>query len=105
MRHKLLLAVAMLCASAMGQVQTPPAVVPHLIFNNNAGLTCVGCALFTYAAGTTTPQATYTDSTGTSQNHNPIILGTDGGANIWLGLQSYKFILKDQLGVTVFSVD
>src|ERR1700743_1440451 len=101
----LLLAVAMLCASAMGQVATTPAIVPHLIFNNSSGTPCVGCSLFTYAAGTTTPQATYTDTSGMDQNTNPIILGTDGGANIWLGTNSYKFVLIDTTGTTVFSID
>lgn len=102
---KLLLAVALSCVSALAQVPTTPAVVPHLTFVNNNGDACAGCSLFTYAAGTTTPQATYTDSSGMNQNDNPIILGTDGGANIWLGTQSYRLVLKDTDGSTVFSVD
>lgn len=60
--------------------------------------------LFTYAAGTSTPQATYTDSTGLFANPNPIVLLTDGRVplEIWLvdGL-SYKFVLKDSLGNTI----
>lgn len=101
---KLLLAVALSCA-LQAQVPTTPAVVPHLTFVNNSGLACAGCSLATFAAGTTTPQATYTDSSGMNQNTNPIILGADGGANIWLGTQSYKLVLKDTDGSTVFSVD
>jgi hypothetical protein len=59
--------------------------------------------LFTYAAGTTTPQVTYTSATGTTPNSNPIVLNAGGRvpAEIWLtdGLQ-YKFVLyssTDQL--------
>lgn len=56
--------------------------------------------LFTYAAGTSTPQATYTSNTGGTSNANPIILAADGRlpAEVWLtdGL-AYKFVLKDSL--------
>jgi hypothetical protein len=47
--------------------------------------------VFTYAAGTTTPQATYTDNTGTTQNTNPVILDAGGRASIWLTGSAYKF--------------
>lgn len=64
--------------------------------------------VFTYAAGTSTPQATYTDATGTIQNANPIVLGVDGRMpnEVWLvdGL-SYKFVLQDSLGNTIASYD
>lgn len=62
--------------------------------------------LFTYIAGTTTPQATYTDSTQAQQNTNPVILDANASANVWtvFGL-TYKFILKDALGNQVYSVD
>jgi hypothetical protein len=56
-------------------------------------------------AGSTTPLATYTDATGTSVNSNPIILDAAGGAQIWLGSSSYKFVLKDALGNTIWTVD
>jgi len=76
-----------------------------MVFNNAAGAACAGCSLYTYASGTTTPSPTYTDATGTSQNTNPIILGTDGGKNIWLGTNSYKLILKDTDDSTIWTVD
>jgi hypothetical protein len=58
--------------------------------------------LNTYAAGTTTPQATYVDSTQTTQNTNPVILNASGQASVWLdpGL-SYKFVLTDANGNSV----
>lgn len=56
----------------------------------------VGGKLFTYAAGSSTKQATYTDSTGLTANTNPIILDSAGRTpyGVWLtaGL-NYKFVL------------
>ncbi len=43
---------------------------PKLQFFGTDGLPLVGGKLYTYAAGTTTPIATYTDNTGTNQNTN-----------------------------------
>jgi hypothetical protein len=86
-------------------VPVTPIVQPHVTFVNGAGMPCVGCKLSTYGAGTTTPLATYTDATGTSVNSNPIILDAAGGAQIWLGSNSYKFVLKDALGNTIWTVD
>ena len=61
--------------------------------------------LYTYAAGTSTPLATYTDSTGGSSNTNPVVLDANGQADVWLGSSAYKFILKDAADVTVWTVD
>lgn len=55
--------------------------------------------LFTYAAGTTTPQATYVDSTQTTPNANPVILNARGECPLWLDpTKSYKFDLFDKNG-------
>lgn len=66
----------------------------------------VGGKLFTYQAGTTTPQATYIDSTQTTQNTNPVILNAMGQASVWLnpGL-TYKFLLQDSAGNQLWSQD
>lgn len=59
------------------------------------GIPANGAKLFTYAAGSSTKQNTYTDSTGTVAQANPIILNSRGEpANpIWLTVgQSYKFV-------------
>ncbi len=106
--NKRIIEIALIFCSALAWAQTPaptPIVQPHVTFVDASGNACAGCALWTYAAGTTTPQATYTDATGTSQNTNPIVLDPAGGAQIWLGSLSYKFILKDASGVTIWSVD
>jgi hypothetical protein len=55
--------------------------------------------VFTYAAGTTTPQATYTDASQTTPNANPIILDATGRASVWLDpTLSYKFVIQDSAG-------
>src|SRR6185437_2204577 len=78
---------------------------PHQNFVDTSGQTCKNCQLFSYAAGTTTPQPTYTDSSGTVQNTNPIILDAAGGASIWMGATPYKFVLEDAQGNTIWTVD
>lgn len=105
MIKRLLLAVAMLCAVTEAQVPVTPISQPRVTFVNAAGQPCAGCTLASFAAGTTTPLATYTDGSGISQNTNPIILDASGGAFIWLGTNSYKLILKDSLGNIIWSVD
>lgn len=65
----------------------------------------VGGKLYTYAAGTTTPQPTYTDSSGATVNSNPVILNARGEANVWLGGLSYKFKLTDANDVELWTVD
>jgi len=62
---------------------------------SNEGNPLAGGQLFTYQAGTLIPQATYTDSTLTVPNTNPIILDAFGTAAIWLGQNAYKFNLLD----------
>ena len=68
-------------------------------FFNNDGVPLAGGLINTYAAGTTTPQTTYTTSSGLIAHSNPIVLDSSGRVptgEIWLtnGV-SYKFVLKD----------
>lgn len=74
-------------------------------FCDSSGVPFAGGQIFTYAAGTTTPLATYTDETGNTPNTNPIILDSAGRANIWIGNSSYKFVLEDSLGNIIKTVD
>lgn len=65
---------------------------------NNQGIVLSGGKIYTYQAGTTTPLGTWTDSTQTITNANPIILDSAGrlSSEIWLQAGStYKFILTD----------
>lgn len=74
-------------------------------FIDAAGAPLAGGKLYTYAAGTTTPQASYTDSTGATANSNPVILDSRGEANVWLGEAVYKFKLTDANDVEIWTVD
>jgi len=65
----------------------------------------VGGKIYTYAAGTTTPLATFTDAGGLTANTNPIILNSLGQANIWLGSSSYKFSVFTSADVLLYTVD
>ena len=61
----------------------------------NTGFINAGGLLFTYAAGTTTKQNTYTDVALTVPNANPIVLDSAGRATIFLTPgQSYKFVMS-----------
>jgi hypothetical protein len=72
----------------------------------NDGTPLVGGQLFTYVAGTTTPQATWVDSTQTTQNTNPVILNSRGEANVWLDPSlTYKYVLQDSAGNPIWTVD
>ena len=79
-------------------------------FLDNAGNVLTGGKIETYAAGTTTPQPTYTTSVGNIPHSNPIILDASGrvpsGGEIWLtdGL-SYKFVLRDSNNVLIATYD
>ncbi len=74
-------------------------------FFSQSGLPLAGGKLYSYAAGTTTPLATYTTYTGAVANANPVILDSNGECDVWLGSNSYKFILKDSSDTTQWTVD
>lgn len=79
-------------------------------FFTNTGAVLTGGKLYTYAAGTTTPQTTYTSSNGLTPWTNPIVLDAAGrvpsGGEIWLtdGV-AYKFVLKDSTDVLIATYD
>lgn len=61
---------------------------------NNDGTPLAFGKLFTYIAGTTTKQASYTDYTQGTPNTNPVILNSRGEANVWLDpTKTYKLVL------------
>jgi len=77
-------------------------------FFDNNGNPLAGGLIYTYSAGTTTPITTYTSSSGTVANANPIVLDSAGRtpAQIWLTEgNSYKFVLQTSLGATIKTDD
>lgn len=79
------------------QISLPNAVPfpnPEIQFLDSLGAPLAGSKLCTYGAGTSTPLATYTDSTAGTPNSNPIILDSFGRASVWVGPSLYKFVLR-----------
>jgi len=77
-------------------------------FFTNSGVPLSGGKLYSYAAGTTTPQVTYTSSNGVTAHTNPIILDSAGrvpGGEIWLSASPYKFVLNTSTNVLIATYD
>jgi hypothetical protein len=77
-------------------------------FFDNNGTPLSGGKLYTYAAGTTTPQQTWTTPAGITLNTNPIILNSGGRPpqEIWLSVAySYKFVLTTSTDVLIATYD
>lgn len=78
---------------------------PHFIqFFDNNGDPLNGGLLYTYAAGTTTPKATFTTAAGDVSNANPIVLDSSGRAVIFID-GAYKFRLETSTGALVRETD
>jgi hypothetical protein len=78
-------------------------------FFTNTGAVLTGGKLYTYAAGTTTPLASYTNSFGNVARTNPVVLDAAGrvpdSGEIWITSASYKFVLKDANDVLIATYD
>lgn len=84
-------------------------------FFSNVGIVLNGGFVQVYLAGTTTPATTYTDSTGTVVNANPIALsaagrlvaaGTGAPVAVWLPAGvAHKMVVTDSGGNFVCSID
>ena len=88
---------------------SPVAGAGWQFFDSN-GVPLAGGRLYTYAAGSTTPETTYTSSTGATANSNPIILNSagrvSGTTEVWLTITTaYKFVLKTDADVQLWSAD
>ncbi len=78
---------------------------PVMQFFTANGVPLSGGKLYTYAAGTVTPLATYTDYNAGTANTNPVILNSRGEASIWLGTSMYYMVLKDSTDVQIWTAD
>jgi hypothetical protein len=100
----LLLAAALAPAIAFGQATL---VTPwiNVQFTDETGVALAGGFVYSCAslgACPGSPQATFTDSSGSTTNANPIRLDSSGRASIWLtqGL-SYTFVVTDSTGAVI----
>ena len=87
---------------------SPVGGVAAQFFDNN-GVPLSGGLIYTYAAGTSTPQATYTSSSGNVAQANPIVLDSAGrvpGGEIWITENvNYKFALNTSANVLIGTYD
>jgi hypothetical protein len=116
MKRFSLIAIAVLLALP-GFAQTAGTVLPTPIpepqFFDQNGVPLNGGFVYTYSSGTTTPQATYTDTTGLTQNANPVVLNSGGfpsnGSTIvgifLLPSVAYTFCVATSANVQLYCVD
>jgi len=91
----------------MSVLLSPFAGVGTQFFDNN-GAPLAGGLIYTYAAGTTTPETTYTSNTGATPNSNPIVLNSAGrlANEMWLTTATaYKFQLYTSASVLIATYD
>lgn len=91
-----------------GAVSSAQSVMPAPKFTayDANGDPCSSCRLYAYAAGTTTPQDTFTSYDLGTPNANPVVLDSAGRATVFLNsAQSYKFTLKTAADVDIWTVD
>lgn len=79
--------------------------VPKARFLDSNGDSLSGGKVYTYIAGTSTNKATYTAQDEVTPNANPVVLDSNGEADIWLGSGGYKIVLKTSADVTQWTVD
>lgn len=111
--RKLLLACLLILLYATGLHAQALAPSLHPQFFTSSGQPLAGGFLYSYAAGTSTFQATYADSGLTIQNANPIPLDATGSPSngsgaqiqIWLSNTSYKFCAYNSAMVQQWCVD
>jgi len=79
--------------------------VPQIQFLDGNGKPYSLGTLDCFEAGTTTRLDSFSDSALSSANANPVVLDSAGRATVYLKPQSYKFVLKDSSGVTIYTQD
>ena len=75
------------------------------VYSDNAGAPLAGGRLYTYAAGTTTPLATYSDQAGTVPNANPVVLDARGEATVFWAASAYKAELRSAADAVIWTQD
>jgi hypothetical protein len=82
--------------------------VGQQFFDNN-GIPLAGGLIYSYLAGTNTPVATYTSSSGLISHSNPIVLDSAGrvpSGEIWVAPdQTYKYVVKTSDGTLLNTYD
>lgn len=71
-------------------------------FTGVGGAPLAGGFVYTYVPGTTTPKTTFVDSGQTVPNTNPIQLNANGQGTIWGPSGSYRQVVTDSVGNTIW---
>src|SRR3990167_1771628 len=96
MRRLLSALTLLLCWVTLGSAQSASLLVtPRIQFFDSSGDPINAGFVCTLVTGTSTPLASYTDSTAGTANANPVVLDSAGRANIWLGPGTYRIILHN----------
>lgn len=90
---KLIVLIIAFSGMCFSQVQVAPFLTPNQQFFDSTGAPLAGGKVCTFAALTTTPQASYSEATGTTLNPNPILLDSGGRASIFLTTAAYKIVV------------
>lgn len=91
------LALVLCALVARSQTVSPFMGLGSAQFFDNNGKPLTAGVLYSFQAGTSLQQATYTDATGGSVNVNPLPFGSGARASIWLtSTLKYKFVLCAQ---------
>jgi hypothetical protein len=107
-------AILVLSSAGFGQSYAL-APIPKLTgYLSNSGSILSGAKVCSFVAGSSTPQNTFSNSSGTP-NTNPMTLDSNGRGNIWINSNAYKFIFynKNSMaaetcpynGTTIWTVD
>lgn len=104
---KLLAVLFLFTVQALAQTATPiPFIIPTYL--DSSGNPLNSGMIFTYAAGTETPLATYSDAYKVGTNANPVILASTGRpttGGIFLSAACYKIVAQNSSGVQQWSAD
>lgn len=99
----ILLAAFLAPGVALGASLMPPG---KQAYTDSSGNPLAGGKVYTYAAGTSTPLATYSDQAGITPNANPVILDARGEATIfWSNSAGYKVTLRDSADALIWTQD
>ncbi len=106
--------IFLLAVSAFAQYPLQEAPYQAIYTANGVALPCVNCLVYTYFAGTVSPQNTYTSHTLGATLPNPVhtnsagyaVSGSNAVTGIWTAAGScYHVVLKNAVAVTVFDQD
>jgi hypothetical protein len=74
--------------------------------HDNNGNPCNGCVLVTFAAGTSTPLATFADATLSTSNGTSVTMDSAGRASVFLDTRlAYKLTLRTSTGTDIWTRD